>query len=128
SAAHTTPAAIRRALRYYSTALVNGTDLTSRIVDLGDSPDPDSEVGRRAAQDMVARAAGQADLIIALGGDNSLTVPVAKGVWGERLGTTAGLIPLDAHLDMREGWSNGSPVRELLQSGLKGRQAAQLRI
>ena len=29
-----------------------------------------------------------------------------------------GLVTLDAHLDMRDGVSNGSPVRQLLEDGL----------
>jgi len=37
-----------------------------------------------------------------------------------------GLITLDAHLDMRDGRSNGSPVRQLLEEGLDGRHVVQV--
>lgn len=126
--AHTTPAAVRRALRFYSPTLHTGDELPGNVIDLGDTPDPDTPQGRNAAQDFAAQAAQRAELVIALGGDNSLSVPVARGVWGEEISTAAGLITFDAHLDLREGWSNGSPVRELLEAGLEGGRTTQLGI
>ena len=39
-----------------------------------------------------------------------------------------GLITLDAHHDLRDGHSNGSPVRELLDEGLDGRHVVQIGI
>ena len=56
-----------------------------------------------------------------------MTSPVALGVWGDRL-ATAGLITLDAHYDLRDGVSNGSPVRRLLEAGLDGRRIVQIGI
>src|SRR5690606_14083695 len=44
-----------------------------------------------------------------LGGDNSLTYPVALG------SAASGLITFDAHFDLRDGISNGSPVRRLVE-------------
>jgi len=37
-----------------------------------------------------------------------------------------GLITLDAHLDLRDGESNGSPVRQLLAAGLDGHHVVQI--
>jgi formiminoglutamase len=54
-----------------------------------------------------------AGLLIAVGGENSATVPVARG-----RGAT-GLVTLDAHHDIRDGISNGSPVRQLIESGVQ---------
>src|SRR5690606_41280361 len=50
---------------------------------------------------------------------------VARGAWGEDL-SRAGLVTLDAHLDLRDGVSNGSPVRRLLEAGLDGRRVVQI--
>ena len=110
TAAHATPAAIREALRFYSADPVAGL----RIADAGDDVS-------------VAQVAAAARLVIALGGDNSATVPAALGVWGDSIGT-AGLVTLDAHHDLRDGHSNGSPVRELIEAGLDGRRVVQVGI
>ena len=110
TAAHATPAAIREALRFYSADPVAGL----RIADAGDDVS-------------VAQVAAAARLVIALGGDNSATVPAALGVWGDSIGT-AGLVTLDAHHDLRDGHSNGSPVRELVEAGLDGRRVVQVGI
>ena len=101
-ATHTTPAAVREALRRYS--------LTSGLViaDAGDLIDPDASPAEAAA----AIAALDAGLVIALGGDNAATVPAARGRGAD------GLLTVDAHYDLRDGSSNGSPVRELLESGV----------
>ena len=100
--AHLTPAAVREALRRYS---VHTAGL--RVVDAGDAPDPDDV---DAAPWVAAVEAG---LLIAIGGDNSATVPVARG-----RGAT-GLVTLDAHHDIRDGISNGSPVRQLIEAGVQ---------
>lgn len=102
--AHRTPAAVREALRRYSFE----SDLS--IADHGDDAD---------------LAAIDAGLLIALGGDNSATVPVAVSRWGP---ARPGLITLDAHHDLRDGHSNGSPVRELLEAGLQGHRVVQIGI
>lgn len=117
TAAHTTPAAVRGALRYYTEA----TGLTKS--DWGDVTDPDGDANAATA----TIAAVRATLLVAIGGDNSLTVPVALGRWGTRI-PTAGLITLDAHHDLRDGHSNGSPVRELVDAGLAGTRVVQIGI
>ncbi|WP_166869693.1 arginase family protein [Salinibacterium sp. ZJ70] len=109
-ATRTTPAAVREALRRFSLE----TDLV--IADAGDLVDPDASVSEAAA----AIAALDASLVIALGGDNAATVPVALGRRADAL------VTVDAHHDVRDGISNGSPVRQLLEAGIPGSRIAQL--
>ena len=131
-----TPRAIRRALKRYSGALMpdragrpNPRSLDElTIADFGDALEPDGEAGETRAISAVAAAASRSRVVVALGGDNSLTVPVARGAWGDKA-STAGLITLDAHYDLRDGVSNGSPVRRLIEeAGLDGRRIVQIGI
>ena len=41
---------------------------------------------------------------------------------------STGLITLDAHYDLRDGVSNGSPVRRLIEAGLSGKKVVQIGI
>lgn len=138
--AHETPGAIRDALRRYSSHLVapghpggRGAeaelvlDEELRIADAGDLADPDSDAGEAAAAQRIAELAARSELLVALGGDNALTVPAALGVAGSSL-ETAGLITLDAHHDLRDGRSNGSPVRRLVEAGLNPHRIVQIGI
>jgi formiminoglutamase len=125
--AHATPAAVRDALRRYS-AHAAGLEVEAlRFADAGDVASPDGPEGRERARAAVAATVSASRLTVAVGGDNSLTVPAALGAAGDALGT-AGLITLDAHHDLRDGTSNGSPVRELLEAGLDGRRIVQIGI
>jgi formiminoglutamase len=121
--ANETPAAVRAALRYYSE--FTDRPLGLAFADYGDAVDPDGD--EDAAVAMVARAAAASRLVVALGGDNSATVPAALGTWGDRIGT-AGMVTLDAHHDLRDGRSNGSPVRRLVEAGLAGTRVVQVGI
>ncbi|SEA46591.1 formiminoglutamase [Leifsonia sp. 21MFCrub1.1] len=122
-----TPAAVRDALRRYST-FAPGTPVEGlRFADAGDVPSPDGPEGRARATAAMAEAAARSRLTVAVGGDNALTVPAALGSVGGDLGR-AGLITLDAHHDLRDGTSNGSPVRELIEAGLDGRRIVQIGI
>lgn len=127
--AHATPAAVREALARYSTyAGSRGVDVAQlTAVDLGDIEDPDGSEGESRVRRVVAEAAGACRLLIALGGDNSITSSVMRGIAGERL-SSWGLITVDAHHDLRDGISNGSPVRRLLQAGLPGEHVVQIGI
>ncbi|GAA3212539.1 arginase family protein [Microbacterium terregens] len=122
--AHQTPPAVRAALRRYSPALMAGPiDLgTLRVADAGDVAEPDGPEGEAAVRALVAQARDRARLVVALGGDNSATYGVTQGT-----GAT-GLITLDAHFDLRDGVSNGSPVRRLIQDGLDPRRVVQIGI
>ena len=120
-----TPAAIRDALRRYSPTLIGppAVDLTEAlsIADAGDVDDPDGRDGEARVRAAVA-ALASARVVIALGGDNSATYAVAQGR-GSR-----GLITLDAHFDLRDGESNGSPVRRLIADGLDPSRIVQIGI
>ncbi|WP_029144662.1 agmatinase family protein [Microbacterium luticocti] len=124
--ADATPAAVREALRRFSPTLVSGEavdlDTALRIVDAGDVADPDGPDGEKRVRARVRELAASTGLVVALGGDNSLTYPVAQGA------LAGGLITLDAHYDLRDGASNGSPVRRLVDDGLDGRRIVQIGI
>lgn len=127
--AHKTPAAIRKALLRYST--YNATrriDIaTLKVKDHGDVKSPDSLEGEQRTSSLAAKASANTPLAIALGGDNSITFAVARGVFGADL-SNAGLITLDAHHDLRDGISNGSPVRRLIEAGLNPTRIVQIGI
>jgi len=122
SGAHTTPAAIRSALARYSLAHASpGVDLSKlRLHDAGDVKSPD--IDENACVQEIAQIAMKARNFIALGGDNSVTYSAftASGA--------TGLITLDAHYDLRDGISNGSPVRRLIEAGLSGKKVVQIGI
>jgi formiminoglutamase len=123
TSANETPAAVRAALRYYSEFTDRPLALT--FADYGDASDPDRD--EDAATRLVAGAVATSRLAVILGGDNAATVPAALGAWGARL-PTAGLVTLDAHHDLRDGRSNGSPVRRLVEAGLAGGRVVQVGI
>jgi arginase family enzyme len=111
-----TPAAVREVLPRYSEAFQTGDLIESATKrarhDFGDVVDPD---GNEAdAIRVIAEAVSRTRLLVAIGGDNALTVPVAIAAWGDQI-ATSGLITVDAHLDVRDGVSNGSPVRRLIE-------------
>ncbi|MEI8081645.1 MAG: arginase family protein [Actinomycetes bacterium] len=122
SSAHTTPAAVRAALARYSTWVQSASvDLRDMwAADLGDVSDPDGPAGEPLTEAAVSSWPG--GLLVALGGDNSITYAVARGADAD------GLVTLDAHLDLRDGRSNGSPVRRLIEAGLDGRRVVQIGI
>jgi formiminoglutamase len=117
-----TPGAVRAALARYSTWVGSaGIDVgLLDVLDLGDLREPDGPEGERAT---IAAVRQFPDVpVLALGGDNSITWAVAHGAFAD------GLVTLDAHHDLRDGVSNGSPVRRLLESGLDGRRVVQVGI
>jgi formiminoglutamase len=125
TSANKTPAAIREALTRYSTfSYTTGQDLAQlSIQDLGEIKNPDDNESETTST--ISKA--NKDLTIALGGDNSITYAVALGVLGSDL-ANAGLITLDAHHDLRDGVSNGSPVRRLIEAGLDPKRVVQIGI
>lgn len=116
--AHATPAAVREALARYSPTLVGERPVNLnevlRIADAGDVSEPDGDEGTERTVARVAELAASARRIIAIGGDNSLTYSVARGAHA------TGLITFDAHFDLRDGVSNGTPVRRLVQDAPEG--------
>ena len=129
--AHTTPAAIRAALARYSTYnWSTETDVSVlSFADFGDVVEPDSVEGEARTSALAAAASARTGLLIGLGGDNSATFAMARGVFGQSASQPPGLITLDAHHDLREGVSNGSPVRRLIdEANLDGRNIVQIGI
>ena len=95
TAAHATPAAIRAALRRYSPALMpgrTGSDAADRgprdLERRCDSSTPATSTSptvprvRRARSRPSRAALDRTDALVALGGDNSVTVATALGAWG----------------------------------------------
>ena len=114
------------ALERYSTwSWASRVDLADyvAVVDHGDVVEPDGEGSRERLAAMLEGV--DAPLTIFLGGDNAATWHAMGAFTGERL-SEFGLITLDAHLDMRDGRSNGSPVRQLLEEGLDPRHVVQV--
>jgi formiminoglutamase len=125
---HLAPKAIRSALARYSTySASNDVDLRElRITDLGDVTGADSNNGKKVIAKKVNGLLDKYGLLIALGGDNSITYTVASGLFGDL--SKVGLITLDAHHDLRDGNTNGSPVWRLIQAGLPGKNIVQIGI
>ncbi len=127
------PAAIRSILRRFSTFDLEFNRDLSRIaaMDRGDLPladaAPADALSSLAAA--VRDACMHAEAVVLLGGDNSITRPGCRGMCADL--SRAGLLTLDAHLDLRDldsGLSNGNPVRALLADGLPGSQIVQIGI
>jgi arginase family enzyme len=118
--ANKTPAAIREALVRYSLQGSTGSLETLVARDFGDIEGPDTNEG--ATSSLAVQLPASSELTIALGGDNSITYAVARHLRG-------GLITFDAHHDIREGVSNGSPVRRLIdEAGFDPKRMVQIGI
>jgi formiminoglutamase len=125
---HLAPKAIRSALARYSTySASNEVDLRELIItDLGDVTGADSSNGKKVIAKKVSGLLDKYGLLIALGGDNSITYSLTAGLFGDL--SRVGLITLDAHHDIRDGNTNGSPVWRLIQAGLPGKNIVQIGI
>jgi len=125
--AHETPNAIRQALLRYSTfSWSQNIDLGELVArDFGNSEHPDSPEGEETTKRLAKQARENSQLAIALGGDNSVTFAAMAGAHNL---TKSGLITFDAHHDLRDGISNGSPVRRLVEAGLQGNKIVQIGI
>lgn len=125
--AHRTPAAVRAALHRYSTySLARDVDVASIAVhDAGDVDRPDHPDGESRVAAHV-RSLPTHELLIAIGGDNSMTFSVMSALFSDL--ASSGLVTLDAHYDLRDGMSNGSPVRRLVEAGVPGERVVQIGI
>lgn len=120
-----TPGAIREELKGYSTfSYTTYSDLGKlSIEDLGVIENPDDN-----EQKTIEKLSGlRKQLVIALGGDNSITYAATLGLLGKDL-ANARLITLDAHHDLRDGVSNGSPIRRLIDAGFNPSNIFQIGI
>ena len=123
-----TPVAVRAALERFSTySWSDDLDLAEvvAVVDYGDVHEPDGPEGRRRVDAALELVDPGCELLLALGGDNAATFAAMSAVARGELASW-GLITLDAHLDVRDGESNGSPVRQLLEAGLDGSHVVQV--
>ena len=128
TSAHLTPKAIREALAKYSTyAGSKNIDLRGlNFTDLGDVLNPDGAEGKKRVNKKLAGVLENYQTLVALGGDNSITFSVASSIFPDL--SKVGLVTLDAHHDLRDGMSNGSPVWRLTQAGLPGKNIVQIGI
>ncbi len=132
SGAHTTPAAVRAALRRFATFHA-GLDVDLEhvsVTDLGDLDVADAGVHDhlRRVGEALAPVSGAFDLVVLLGGDNAITRPAMRTLLPL---ATSGLLTLDAHHDVRgfhAGPTNGTPVRGLVEDGLPGHHVVQVGI
>lgn len=123
-----TPDAIRAALARYSTwSYCDNADLAEDValVDYGNVDDPDGIDGHRRVADALNSFVNDVELCVILGGDNAATWHAMKALAAGEY-ANFGLVTLDAHLDFRDGQSNGSPVRQLIDDGLDGRRVVQV--
>jgi formiminoglutamase len=122
TSAHLTPDAIRSALLRYSLAHSDSRVSLEKLflTDAGNVASSDEDENSTINQ--IRDIAQRSKMIIAMGGDNSITYSGVKGT-----GAT-GLITFDAHYDLRDGISNGSPVRRLIEAGLNGKKVVQIGI
>lgn len=134
SGAHTTPRAVRTALRRFPTFHAGlGVDLEQiAVTDHGDLELADTAVGDAVdsveMQLIHATAVPRPALTVLIGGDNAITRPAMRALLDL---PTAGLLTLDAHHDVRgfhAGPTNGTPVRGLLEDGLRGTAVVQIGI
>lgn len=123
------PAELRRALWRFST-FGRGVDLVELAAqDVGDLALWGLDAGESLEQIRRAcsKLSGAAPRAL-IGGDNSITAPAMLGT----VGSGGGLITFDAHHDLRDygrdGLSNGSPVRVLLDAGVAGPRIWQIGI
>ncbi|MGA7988212.1 MAG: agmatinase family protein [Candidatus Dormiibacterota bacterium] len=130
-----TPPAFREALSRFPTwDAEHGIDIAQlQVRDLGDVIGDRDDPDATAAHDRIREATERAPsgILIVIGGDNSLTRPAMQGVMAASPGARWGLLTLDAHHDCRPatgGSRNGTPVRELIESGLAGNHVAQIGI
>ena len=128
TSAHLTPKAIREALAKYS-SYAGSKDIDLRglnFTDLGDITNPDGAEGKKRVNKKLAGVLDNYQTLVALGGDNSITFSVASALFPDL--SRVGVVTLDAHHDLRDGMSNGSPVWRLIQAGLPGKNIVQIGI
>ena len=134
--AGTTPGAVRRALARYSTwSIDRDVDVWDVVAtDAGDISNPDAVDGFERAVAILRSLQHFSQFTVVLGGDNSITYPTVVGLHTQHESSinedlrSVGLITFDAHHDLRDGWSNGSPVRQLIEAGVPGAQVVQVGI
>ncbi|GAC1411456.1 MAG: formimidoylglutamase [Actinomycetota bacterium] len=122
-----TPAAMRGMLHRFS-AYSSDVGVTLEIASILDVGDVETVTGvpeMQARIELCVRALCERYPRLPLavvGGDNSITAGCVPGVEADAL------ITFDAHHDVRDGFSNGSPVRQVLEGGVPGERIVQIGI
>ena len=126
--AHSTPAAVRSALLRYSTwSSSTKIDLADSLKggDFGDVKSPDDQ---EATISELSNLLNKTKTLVLIGGDNSITYSGVLALSKKNDVKEIGVITLDAHHDLRDGKSNGSPIKQLVDAGLPGRNIVQIGI
>jgi formiminoglutamase len=122
------PDFFRRAWKGFSTYnLDEDIDLSERMVlDVGDVPMHVTDI--RKCHDHITEASialhthFQTSTICAIGGDHSITAMMVKGLQQAKPNEKIGILQFDTHFDLRDltdnGPSNGTPMRNLIESGV----------
>ncbi|PGY08401.1 agmatinase family protein [Bacillus sp. AFS031507] len=122
------PEAFRRSWRSFTTYnLDEDIDLSEMTaVDVGDVPMHVTNIQRCHDNIIEASAAlhkhFDASKVCAIGGDHSITAMMVKGLHQVRPDEKIGILQFDTHFDLRDmtdnGPSNGTPMRNLIESGV----------
>jgi formiminoglutamase len=133
------PDAVRLALQNYTTfATSTGETIQGAgAVDVGDLDVVLTDMGGtfRRLRETVRALVSAGTIVVAIGGDHSITWPILEGVTGALPSRQIGVVHFDAHHDLRESHfgaeSSGVPFRKALafEGGpLRGRNLAQIGI
>lgn len=137
SGASQTPQALREMLSTVTTYNIDhNVDLADVLTacDAGDARVHVTDLARCRANIREAVAAvreiSPTSIPVIIGGDHSITAPAVEA-FRASIGGPLGLVQLDAHMDLRNledgGPSNGTPMRQLIESGtIDGRNIAQV--
>jgi formiminoglutamase len=127
SAASENPDAMRRAWKHFTTYNLDyDVELSDlRVVDLGDVRQHVTDIAlchqniREAMAQMRTHHPNVLPLV--MGGDHSITAMLVKGWKDAHPHERIGILQLDTHFDLRDvtdnGPSNGTPIRNLIESG-----------
>ncbi|MFL6555115.1 MAG: agmatinase family protein, partial [Bacillus sp. (in: firmicutes)] len=122
------PEAFRRSWRSFTTYNLDEdielADMTA--VDAGDVPMHVTDI-RRCHDNIIEASAAlhrhfRTSTICAIGGDHSITAMMVKGLHQAKQEEKIGILQFDTHFDLRDmsdnGPSNGTPMRNLIESGV----------
>ena len=122
------PDFFRRAWKGFTTYNLDGDiELSDRTaLDVGDVPMHVTDI--KKCHDTIIEASAalhnhfQTSTICAIGGDHSITAMMVKGLHQAKPNEKIGILQFDTHFDLRDmtdnGPSNGTPMRNLIESGV----------
>ncbi|HEY2422050.1 MAG TPA: agmatinase family protein [Neobacillus sp.] len=122
------PDAFRRAWKGFTTYnLDENVDLSEMtVLDAGDVPMHVTDIQKCHENIVVASATLHSHFsnskVCAIGGDHSITAMMVKGLHQSKPNERIGILQFDTHFDLRDmsdnGPSNGTPMRNLIESGV----------